>query len=156
MLANIFLSVKTYFHPLLNIDITIDGKYLTFISNSSSMNPRLSDEAKAFCQLAASIQLLPNNLTPESLRTLIENLDAKGVDRTAKVCVAGDSSGAMIGTSVYQMVKNIDFQILVYGLYDFIFATPSVKEFYQPQFGAVPGLFEWYAWSILELVFIRK
>ncbi|CAF4948277.1 unnamed protein product, partial [Rotaria sp. Silwood1] len=66
-----------------------------------------------------------------------------GVDRTAKVGVAGDSAGAMISTSVCQTVKNIDFQILVYGWYDFTCATPSFKEFANQQYFVTPELIDW-------------
>ncbi|CAF1338357.1 unnamed protein product [Rotaria sordida] len=74
---------------------------------------------------------------------IIENKESYGVDRTAKIGIAGDSAGAMISTSVCQTVKNIDFQILVYGLYDFTRSAPSYKEFTDPQYFSIPGLLDW-------------
>ncbi|CAF1357463.1 unnamed protein product, partial [Rotaria sordida] len=73
----------------------------------------------------------------------MENKESFGVDRTAKVGVAGDSAGAMISTSVCQTVKDIDFQILVYGWYDFTCATPSFKEFTNQQYFVTPELVDW-------------
>ncbi|CAF1417346.1 unnamed protein product [Rotaria sordida] len=74
---------------------------------------------------------------------IMENKESFGVDRTAKVGVVGDSAGAMISTSVCQTVKDIDFQILVYGWYDFTCATPSFKEFTNQQYFVTPELVDW-------------
>ncbi|CAF1437991.1 unnamed protein product, partial [Rotaria sp. Silwood1] len=74
---------------------------------------------------------------------ITENKESFGVDRIAKVGVAGDSAGAMISTSICQTVKDIDFQILVYGWYDFTCATPSFKEFSNQQYFVTPILVDW-------------
>ncbi|CAF4801273.1 unnamed protein product [Rotaria socialis] len=60
-------------------------------------------------------------------RHIIENKEFYGVDQAAKIGVVGDSAGAMISTSICQTVKNIDFQVLIYGLYDFTRTAPSYQ-----------------------------
>ncbi|CAF1451825.1 unnamed protein product, partial [Rotaria sordida] len=82
----------------------------------------------------------PTNVNKDKL---VVYFHGGGVDRTAKVGVAGDSAGAMISTSVCQTVKDIDFQILVYGWYDFTCATPSFKEFTNQQYFVKPELVDW-------------
>ncbi|CAF4174781.1 unnamed protein product [Rotaria sordida] len=76
-------------------------------------------------------------------RHIIENKESYGVDQTAKIGVAGDSAGGMISACVSQEVKNIDFQILIYGLYDFTRSAPSYKEFADPQYLSTPSLLDW-------------
>ncbi|CAF2261430.1 unnamed protein product [Rotaria magnacalcarata] len=77
-------------------------------------------------------------------RHIIENKELYGVDQAAKIGVAGDSAGAMISTSICQTVKNIDFQVLIYGLYDFTRTAPSYKEFTDPQYVCTPELLDWF------------
>ncbi|CAF3116870.1 unnamed protein product, partial [Rotaria sp. Silwood2] len=133
------------------------------ISLNSSRDPRFTDEVKAFHQLATTLQQPSNTLSPDLMREWLEDLHAKGVDRTAKIGVAGDSAGAMISTAVCQEVKNIDFQvsvsvlrlkidhhhfdnnqqILVYGMYDFTRSASSYKEFTDEQYFSTPALLDW-------------
>ncbi|CAF3586845.1 unnamed protein product [Rotaria sp. Silwood1] len=65
-----------------------------------------------------------------------------GVDKTAKIGVAGDSAGGTISAAVSQEMKNIDFQILVYGWYDFTRSAPSYKEFTDEQYLSTPALLD--------------
>ncbi|CAF3972715.1 unnamed protein product [Rotaria sordida] len=74
---------------------------------------------------------------------IIENKESYGVDQTAKIGVAGDSAGAHISASICQTMKNIDFQILIYGSYDFTFVAPSLKEFTEPQYFSSPPMLDW-------------
>ncbi|CAF4575225.1 unnamed protein product [Rotaria sp. Silwood1] len=74
---------------------------------------------------------------------IIENKESYGVDKTAKIGVAGDSAGGTISAAVSQEMKNIDFQILVYGWYDFTRSAPSYKEFTDEQYLSTPALLDW-------------
>ncbi|CAF3461909.1 unnamed protein product [Rotaria socialis] len=77
-------------------------------------------------------------------RYIVENKVSYGVHQTAKIGVAGDSVGAQISASICHMVKNIDFQILVYGFFDVACRTPSHKEFSDPMYILTPALLEWF------------
>ncbi|CAF2047188.1 unnamed protein product [Rotaria magnacalcarata] len=68
--------------------------------------------------------------------------DYSGVHQTAKIGVASDSAGAQISASICYMIKNIDFQILVYGLFDVACRTPSHKEFSDPMYILTPATLE--------------
>ncbi|CAF1009830.1 unnamed protein product [Rotaria sordida] len=76
-------------------------------------------------------------------RHIIENKVFYGVDQTAKIGVAGDSAGAQISASICHTIKNIDFQILIYGFFDAACRTPSHKEFSDPMYILTPATLDW-------------
>lgn len=77
-------------------------------------------------------------------RQILANKSAYGGNENTKVGVAGDSAGASIAASVCHTVKNLDFQILVYGAFDFEAKTDSYKEFTAPEYVLTPPIIAWF------------
>ncbi|CAF3836423.1 unnamed protein product [Rotaria magnacalcarata] len=84
----------------------------------------------------------------EVTRHIIENKQSYGVDSSAKVGLAGDSGGAALSATISRILNNkIDFQILVYGIYDLLRRAPSYKEFIQPMYFLTPETLDWLTTS---------
>ncbi|CAF3808140.1 unnamed protein product [Rotaria sordida] len=76
----------------------------------------------------------------EVTRHILENKESYGVESSAKVGLAGDSAGAALSASICHTLKNIDFQILVFGIFDMRRTTPSYKEFVHPMYFLTPEI----------------
>ncbi|CAF4624056.1 unnamed protein product, partial [Rotaria socialis] len=83
----------------------------------------------------------------EVTRHIIENKQSYGVDSSAKVGLAGDSAGAALSATISRILNKIDFQILVYGIYDLLRRAPSYKEFIQPMYFLTPETLDWLTTS---------
>ncbi|CAF1278777.1 unnamed protein product [Rotaria sordida] len=79
----------------------------------------------------------------EVTRHILENKESYGVESSAKVGLAGDSAGAALSASICHTLKNIDFQILVFGIFDMRRTTPSYKEFVHPMYFLTPEMLDW-------------
>ncbi|CAF1193351.1 unnamed protein product [Adineta ricciae] len=80
----------------------------------------------------------------EVTKYIIENKQSYGcVDVSAKVGVAGESCGASMSAALCHTIKDLDFQILIYGIFDLHRTTPSFKEFVQPMYFLTPETLDW-------------
>jgi len=86
----------------------------------------------------------------EVTRHILANKTVYGGDEKTKVGVAGDSAGGLIAASVCHTIKNLDFQILVYGAFDFAGETESYKEFTRPEHVLTPQLIAWFTSNALR------
>jgi len=86
----------------------------------------------------------------EVTRQILANKTAYGADENTKVGVAGDSAGGLIAASICHTVKNLDFQILIYGAYNFAGKTESCKEFTLPEHVLTPAIIDWYSTNALR------
>jgi acetyl esterase len=86
----------------------------------------------------------------EVTRQILANKSAYGGDENTKVGVAGDSAGGLIAASICHTIKNLDFQILIYGAFDFAAETESHKEFTRPEHILTPTLFNWFKSNALR------
>ncbi|CAF1302613.1 unnamed protein product [Rotaria sordida] len=80
----------------------------------------------------------------EVTQHIIQNRTAYGVNKTAKIGVAGDSAGGMISASLSHLLKGIDFQILIYAALDILGEMPSYKEFTKPMYFLTPEFMKWF------------
>ncbi|CAF3664314.1 unnamed protein product [Rotaria sordida] len=80
----------------------------------------------------------------EVTRQILANKTAYGADENTKIGVAGDSAGGLIAASVCHTIKNLDFQILVYGAFDFADGTESHKEFTSSEHILTPAVLSWF------------
>ncbi|CAF1619703.1 unnamed protein product [Adineta ricciae] len=81
---------------------------------------------------------------------IIENKTSFGVGATAKVGVAGDSAGGMIAASIARTIKNLDFQIIIYGVLDMIQETESYKEFNKEMYFLTVDFMNWFISNAFE------
>jgi len=86
----------------------------------------------------------------EVTRQILANKTAYGGDENTKVGVAGDSAGGLIAASICHTIKNLDFQILVYGAFDLAGETESYKEFIRPEHVLTPELIAWFSSNALR------
>ncbi|CAF1140665.1 unnamed protein product [Rotaria magnacalcarata] len=86
----------------------------------------------------------------EVTRQILANKKDYGADETTKIGVAGDSAGGLIAASVCHTVKGLDFQILVYGAFDFAGNTESYKEFTRPEHILTPQVISWFQTNALR------
>ncbi|CAF1204005.1 unnamed protein product [Adineta ricciae] len=86
----------------------------------------------------------------EVTQHILANKTSYGGEENTKVGVAGDSAGGLIAASVCHTIKNLDFQILVYGAFDFSGSTDSSKEFVKPEHVLVPAVIDWFSSNALR------
>ncbi|CAF3859819.1 unnamed protein product, partial [Rotaria sp. Silwood1] len=80
----------------------------------------------------------------EVTRQILTNKINYGANENTKIGVAGDSAGGLIAASVCHTIKKLDFQILVYGAFDFADKTESHKEFTRPEHILTPTVINWF------------
>ncbi|UJR34423.1 hypothetical protein I4U23_021830 [Adineta vaga] len=86
----------------------------------------------------------------EVTKYIIENKQSYGVDSSAKIGVAGESCGSSMSAALCHTLKNIDFQILFYGILDLNRTAPSYKEFVQPMYFLTPETLDWLTASAFD------
>ncbi|UJR31672.1 hypothetical protein I4U23_019153 [Adineta vaga] len=113
--------------------------------------------------ISVEYRLSPENKFPiwlddacEVTRHILANKTAYGGNENTKVGVAGDSAGGLIAASVCHTVKKLDFQVLVYGAFDFAANTDSYKEFTNPEHVLTPTVLDWFTSNALRDVNDKK
>jgi acetyl esterase len=86
----------------------------------------------------------------EVTRQILANKSAYGGDENTKVGVAGDSAGGLIAASICQTIKNLDFQILICGQFDYFHQSSSRKEFNRTMFIITTDVLDWFASNALR------
>ncbi|CAM2702258.1 unnamed protein product [Rotaria socialis] len=81
----------------------------------------------------------------EATRQILANKNDYGADETTKIGVAGDSAGAVISASICHEIKNLDFQILICGQFDFFHKLPSRTEFNHNIFVITRDVLDWFS-----------
>ncbi|CAF3725595.1 unnamed protein product [Adineta steineri] len=116
----------------------------------------LADATKSIW-ISVEYRLSPENKFPiwlddgcEVTRQILANKTSYGGDENTKVGVAGDSAGGLIAASVCHTIKNLAFQILVYGAFDFAYGTESCKEFTSPEHILTPAILAWFSSNALR------
>ncbi|CAF3276575.1 unnamed protein product, partial [Rotaria sp. Silwood2] len=86
----------------------------------------------------------------EVIQQILANKTSYGADENTKIGVAGDSAGALIAASICHTIKNLDFQILVSGQFDFFHKFPSRQEFNKHIFVIPIDVLDWFTSNALR------
>ncbi|CAF4060227.1 unnamed protein product, partial [Rotaria sp. Silwood1] len=86
----------------------------------------------------------------EVTQQILTNKINYGANENTKIGVAGDSAGALISASICHTIKNLDFQILISGQFDFFHKFPSRQEFNNPIFIISIDVLDWFISNALR------